>query len=76
MVSKLGSKNSLGDFPHGPVKNLPCNTGDEGSITGQGTKIPHDSEQLSLHATTRESLCTRTEESNNASKSPHSASKP
>ena len=38
------------DFPGGPVvKNLPCNSGGEGSIPGQGTKIPHP-EQL-------ESLC-------------------
>ena len=30
------------DFPGGPVvKNLPCNTGNMGSIPGQGTKIPH-----------------------------------
>ena len=34
------------DFPGGPtVKNLPCNSGGEGSIPGQGTKIPHP-EQL------------------------------
>ena len=34
--------NYLGDFPGGPaVKNLPSNTGDTGSIPGQGTKIPH-----------------------------------
>ena len=31
VVSKLRSKNSLGDFPHDPVKTLPCNTGDQGS---------------------------------------------
>ena len=31
-----------GMFPGGPVvKNLPSNTGDMGSIPGQGTKIPH-----------------------------------
>ena len=31
-----------GDFPDGPVvKNLPCDTGDMGSIPNQGTKIPH-----------------------------------
>ena len=34
-------------FPGGPVvKNLPCNAGDVGSIPGQGTKIPHVTEQL------------------------------
>ena len=39
------------DFPGGPVvKNLPCNPGDVGSIPGQGTKIPHAVEQLSLRA--------------------------
>ena len=36
------------------VKNLPANAGDMGSIPGQGTKIPHAAEQMSLHATTRE----------------------
>ena len=40
------------DFPGGPVvKNLPCNAGDVGSIPGQGTKIPHDTKQLSLCTT-------------------------
>ena len=44
-------------FPGGPVvKNLPCNVGDAGSIPGQGTKIPHATEQLNLLATTRESV--------------------
>ena len=38
------------------VKNLPCNAGDSGSIPGQGTKIPHDTKQLSQWATTRESV--------------------
>ena len=48
------------DSPGGPVvKILPCNTGYLGLIPGQGTKIPHASEQLTLHAisiepTTRE----------------------
>ena len=50
--------------------NLPCHVGDVGWIPGQGTKIPHATEELSLHATiteaymlwssratTRESLC-------------------
>ena len=42
----------LWDLPGGPVaKNLPCSAGDTGSITGQGTKIPHTAEQLSPHAT-------------------------
>ena len=39
---------TLGDFPVGSaVKNLPCNAWDTGLIPGQGTKIPHDSKQLS-----------------------------
>ena len=30
------------DFPGGPVfKNPPSNAGDEGSISGQGSKIPY-----------------------------------
>ena len=36
------------------VKNLPYNAGDVGSIPGQGSKIPHATGQLSLHATTTE----------------------
>ena len=43
------------DFPGGPVvKNLPCHAGDAGSIPGWGTKIPHATEQLSMHTTTTE----------------------
>ena len=34
-------KGASGDFPGGPVvKNLPCNAGDMGLISGRGTKIP------------------------------------
>ena len=33
------------------VKNLPGIAGDESSILGQGTKIPHTSRQRSPHAT-------------------------
>ena len=45
------------DFPHGlVVKNLPCNTGDMGSIPGQGTRVPHAVEQPSPCTTTRESM--------------------
>ena len=41
---------------HGPVvKNLTSNAEDAGSIPGQGTKIPHATGQLSLHAKTRQS---------------------
>ena len=46
---------SGGDFPGGPVvKNPSCNAEDTSSIPGQGTKIPHDSGQLSLCAITTE----------------------
>ena len=45
------------DFPDGPVvRNHPCNAEDMGSIPGQGTKIPHAAEQLSLCAETTEPL--------------------
>ena len=48
---KIGCKNP----PGGPVVgNLPANAGDTGPIPGQGTKIPHAAQQLSLQATTRE----------------------
>ena len=44
-----------GDFPgHPVVKNLSCKAGDTGLIPGQGTKIPHATEQLSPCATTTE----------------------
>ena len=39
------------------VKNPPSNTGDVGSIPGQGAKIPHAAGQLSLHTTTIELAC-------------------
>ena len=43
------------DFPGAPVvQTLPSNAGDMGSIPGQGTKIPHSVEPLSLGAITRE----------------------
>ena len=46
------------DFPGGPVvKNLPCNAEDVSSTPGQGTKISHAEEQLSLCEATRESVC-------------------
>ena len=45
------------DFPGGPVvKNPPSNAEDTGSVSGWGTKIPHDAGQLSPHATTRVKL--------------------
>ena len=41
-------------IPGEPVfNNPPSNAGDAGSIPGQGTKIPHTTGQLSLHATTK-----------------------
>ena len=36
------------------VKNPPSNAEDAGSITGQGTKIPHAAGKLSLRTATRE----------------------
>ena len=40
--------NALGDFPGDPtIKNLSSSAGDEGSIPGQGTKIPYATGQLS-----------------------------
>ena len=35
---KKNQKSFIGDFPGSPVvKNLPCNTGDRGSVPGPGT---------------------------------------
>ena len=34
------------------VKNLPSSAGDVGSISIQGTKIPHATGQLNIHAST------------------------
>ena len=43
--------------PENPVvKNVSCNAGDAVLIPGQGTKIPHATEQLSLLATTTEPM--------------------
>ena len=56
-VCTFNLKYLSGDFPDDPVvKNLPCNAKDMGSIPGQGTKIPHATEQLSLCAITTEPL--------------------
>ena len=45
----------IGTSTCGPVvKHPPSNAGDVGWIPGQGTKIPHAAEQLSLSAVTRE----------------------
>ena len=47
--------NTVRDFPGDPVaKNLPCNARAAGLIPGWGTKIPHATEQLSLHTTATE----------------------
>ena len=51
----MGDGNCFRDFPGGPVvKNPPSNSGDVGTIPGQGTKIPHAVGQLSLYATSIE----------------------
>ena len=58
------------EFPRGPVvKNpIPCNVGNPVLIPGEGTKIPHATEQLNPCATTTEpppqleSLCTATKD--------------
>ena len=51
------SKHNSSDFPGGSVvKNPSYSAGNSGSIPGQGTKIPHALEHLSLCATTRESM--------------------
>ena len=39
------------------VKNPPCNAAVTGSIPGQGTKISHAMEQLSLRVATTETVC-------------------
>ena len=50
-------KGITGDFPGGPVlKNPPYNAGGEALIPGQGTKIPHATEQLDPHVATTELL--------------------
>ena len=58
MIVLIGVKDQSRDFSGGPVaKNLPYNAGDECSIPGQGTKIPHAVGQLSPRATTTELTC-------------------
>ena len=50
-------RNGNWDSPGGPtVKNPPWNARDMGSIPGQGTKIPHATEQPSLSATTKDPI--------------------
>ena len=60
------------DFPGDLVENSACNAGDTGSNPGQGTKIPRASEQLSMQATTRGSVC-RNERSHVPQPRPHVA---
>ena len=60
-LTSNGQKKSLWDCAGSQVvKNPPCNTGDAGSIPGQGIKIPHAAgHTLQLprsHATARESV--------------------
>ena len=51
-------KNICREFPGGPVvKNPTFNSGDAGSTTGWGTKIPHATGQLSPSTTTTEFAC-------------------
>ena len=46
-----------GDFPSGPVfENLPSNARDLSLIPSWGTKIPHATEQLGPHTTTKEPM--------------------
>ena len=53
MIWYYHKKYIFGNFPRvrPVVKNLLCNAGDESSILGQGTKIPHATEQLSPSGT-------------------------
>ena len=54
-VSGILLLKELGDFPGGPVgNNLPSTAGDVGLIPSGGTKILHDTGQVSPHTTTRE----------------------
>ena len=69
------------------VKNLPSNAGDVGSVPGQGTEVPHVSEQLSLSTITTEpkhpgacvppleSPCAATKTPRDAGKIPHAAAR-
>lgn len=53
---QISNKKIPGDFPVGPVvKNPLGNAGEVGSTPCLGARTPHTVEQLSPHATTRES---------------------
>lgn len=55
MVSRINEENDCWDVPGGTVdKNLPDNTGDAGSIAGQGMTIPHATRQLNPRTTVTE----------------------
>ena len=80
IIGEMQVKTTMSNFPGGPVvKNLPFSARDAGSIPGQGTKIPHASEQLS--AATTEAACSgacmlQLERSRHArAKIPHDATK-
>ena len=68
-------KNTLWDFPGGPVvKNPPSSAGDLGSIPGQGTKIPHAMGQRGLHTATTEPTYSGTH-APQLDRSPHATTK-
>ena len=51
----MGIERQARDFPGGSeVNNLPADAGDEGSIPGRGTNIPHAEGQLRCCTTTGE----------------------
>ena len=57
MLNFASVKDTVGNFPGGlVVKNSPCNPRDMDLILGQGAKITHVAEQLSLWATTTGSM--------------------
>ena len=65
-----------GDFPGGPVvKNLPCNAGDAGLSSGQGTKIPQTVEQVSHKRATARETCTAGRIPHDTRKIRHAATK-
>ena len=73
LLTALFTMASPRDFPGGcVVKNLPCNAEDVGSIPGWGTKIPHNTEQLSLNSATTEP---RSYGTHDETKIPHAAAK-
>ena len=56
-VNFLEKSSRIGGFPGGPVvKNPPSSAKDTGSVSGWGTKIPHDAGQLSTQSTARVKL--------------------